>query len=243
MCEWCVCACMHVHVYVCACMFERVRTYVWVCVCVCVRTCMRACVWRRDRERERESFSGGHQVCAVHTCVNDACVRACTCMCMCVRACLRECVRMFEYVCVCACARVCVHVCDAETERERENLFQVDTVLCESSNLSNVLMHIHISKYIFKHSFWLQCDTIHVLPQMLAACKFWLEKNNWTDGGERFRRLHSCFFANKESVGRKHGSANPPMPPSPKRRGVGGRGQDGTKHAWYRWSAKASLQE
>ena len=175
-------------------------------------------------------------------------------LCVHVRACVCVCVHVWEsaYVCLsmCVCARARVYACmcvtqrQRERERERGNLFQVVTVLCESSNLSNVLTHIHISKYIFKHSFWLQCDTIRVLPQMLAAGKFWLERNNWTDGGERFRRLHSCFFANKENVGRKHGSARiPPSLPSPKRRGGGSRGQDGTKHAWYRWSAKASLQE
>ena len=172
-------------------------------------------------------------------------------VCVHARACVCVCVHVWEsaYVCLsmCVCARACMHACVWRRDGDRERgeiFFQVDTVLCESSNLSNVLKHIHISKYIFKHSFWLQCDTIRVLPQILAAGKFWLERNNWTDGGEHFRRLHSCFFANKESVGRKHESARiPPSPPSPKRKGGGGRGQDGTKHTWYRWSAKASLQE
>ena len=58
---------------------------------------------------------------------------------------------MFVCVCVRARVRACVCVTQRQTERERRNLFQVDTVLCESSNLSNA--HIHISKYIFKHSF------------------------------------------------------------------------------------------
>ena len=86
----------------------------------------------------------------------------------------------------------------------------MDTVLCESSNLSNAHTHMHISKYIFINSFCVQCDTIHVLPQMLAASKFLLERNNWTDGGESFRRLNSSFFANNESVGRKRAKSKFP---------------------------------